>query len=122
MVDHAASGARRRAARQTLIGIGAVCLIVVVLTHVAERFDIFPAMGWGLPHSPGHYLDLASAILSCVLIPLGFALRLPPSLTGFRRSKRLRQAPDHPLDSPQPRRWPGPHSLPWEVIPMAVDA
>jgi hypothetical protein len=41
-----------------LIGIGAACLIVVVLTHVAERFNIFPAMGWGLPHSPGHYLDL----------------------------------------------------------------
>jgi hypothetical protein len=30
-----------------------------MLTHVAERFDLFPGMGWGLPNSPGHYLDLA---------------------------------------------------------------
>ena len=28
--------------------LGAVCLIIVVLTHVAESFEIFPAMGWGL--------------------------------------------------------------------------
>jgi hypothetical protein len=57
-----------------LIGIGAACLAVVILTHVAERFDIFPAMGWGLPHSPGHYVDLVSAILACVLITIGLAL------------------------------------------------
>jgi hypothetical protein len=37
-------------------------LIVVALTHVAEAFNIFPSMGWGLPDSPGHYLDLASAV------------------------------------------------------------
>jgi len=34
----------------------------VVLTHVAERFCILPGMGWGLPDSPGHYLDLISAM------------------------------------------------------------
>ena len=28
-------------------------------------------MGWGLPNSPGHYLDLLSAILAGVLNPLG---------------------------------------------------
>jgi hypothetical protein len=82
LANRTTSGARRRCARHRvtrlhgrwLIGIGAACLVVVVLTHVAERFDIFPAMGWGLPHSPGHYLDLAAAILGCVLIRLGFAL------------------------------------------------
>ena len=51
---------------------GAVCLVIVLLTHVAERFDLLPGMGWGLPRSPGHYLDLVSAILGCILLPLGF--------------------------------------------------
>jgi hypothetical protein len=53
--------------------IGTACLILVLLTHVAERFRILPAMGWGLPNSPGHYLDLVSAILAAMLLPLGFA-------------------------------------------------
>jgi len=52
--------------------LGAVCVIIVVLTHTAEAFQIFPAMGWGLPNSAGHYLDLASAILGCALLLLGF--------------------------------------------------
>lgn len=55
-----------------LLGLG--CLIVVVLTHVAEAFHIFPAMGWGQPRSVGHYTDLVSAILGCVLLPLGFLI------------------------------------------------
>ena len=52
--------------------LGAASLVMVVLTHVAEAFRIFPAMGWGLPNSAGHYLDLVSAILGCSLLPLGF--------------------------------------------------
>jgi hypothetical protein len=52
--------------------IGTACLVVVVLTHVAETLELFPEMGWGLPTSPGHYLDLVSAILGCTLLPLGF--------------------------------------------------
>jgi len=52
--------------------IGAGCLLVVVLTHVAETFKLFPIMGWGLPTSPGHYLDLISAVLGCTLLALGF--------------------------------------------------
>ena len=55
-----------------LLLFGSACLIVVVLTHVAEAFHILPAMGWGLPSSVGHYLDLASAILGCALLPLDF--------------------------------------------------
>ena len=51
---------------------GSACLVIVVLTHVAEAYHIFPAMGWGLPNSAGHHLDLASAILGCALVPLGF--------------------------------------------------
>ena len=52
--------------------IGAGCLLVVVLTHVAETFKLFPIMGWGLRTSSGHYLDLISAVLGCTLLPLGF--------------------------------------------------
>lgn len=55
-----------------LSGLG--CLIIVVLTHVAEAFHILPAMGWEQPKIVGHYADLASAILACVLLPLGFLI------------------------------------------------
>jgi hypothetical protein len=51
---------------------GLACLIIVVLTHVAEAFHLFPTMGWGQPTSAGHYVDLVSAILGCTLLPLGF--------------------------------------------------
>jgi hypothetical protein len=54
-----------------LLLLGSGFLILVVLTHVAESFHIFPAMGWGLPNSAGHYLDLVSAILGCTLLSLG---------------------------------------------------
>jgi hypothetical protein len=52
-----------------LLGIGS--LAIVGLTHIAERLEIFPGMGWGLPNSAGHYLDLASAILGFTLLPIG---------------------------------------------------
>jgi hypothetical protein len=51
--------------------LGLICLTVVVLTHVAERLELFPSMGWGQPDSIGHYLDLVSAILGCVLLAVG---------------------------------------------------
>jgi hypothetical protein len=51
---------------------GVACLIVVVLTHIAERLQLFPGMGWGQPDSIGHYLDLISAIVGGVLLLAGF--------------------------------------------------
>lgn len=54
---------------------GCVCLLIVVLTHVAERFHILPGMGWGLPNSPGHYLDLFSAIAGVGLLLAAYVLR-----------------------------------------------
>jgi hypothetical protein len=47
---------------------GSACLVVMILTHVAERLHILTGMGWGLPNSPGHYLDLAGAIAGVVLL------------------------------------------------------
>jgi hypothetical protein len=52
--------------------VGAGALVVVALTHVAEAVGLFPLMRWGAPDSPGHYLDLGSAVLGFVLLPIGY--------------------------------------------------
>jgi hypothetical protein len=60
--------------------IGAGGLTMSVLTHVCEGLQVFPSMGWGLPNSLGHYLDLGSAVLGVTLFPVGClwqALRKP---------------------------------------------
>jgi hypothetical protein len=64
---------RRPVAPMNRILIGAGLLVVVVLTHVAEAYKFMPWMGWGLPNSPGHYLDLVSAIGGVVCIASGVA-------------------------------------------------
>ncbi|HKT08777.1 MAG TPA: hypothetical protein VJR24_12830 [Gemmatimonadaceae bacterium] len=55
-------------------GLGALGLLGVVLIHVCEALRLFPRMGWGLPHSVGHYLDLVSAMLALTLVPSGLLL------------------------------------------------
>jgi len=52
--------------------LGAGCLVVVVLTHVAEALRLFPSMQWGSPTSVGHYLDLSSVVLGLTLLPVGY--------------------------------------------------
>jgi hypothetical protein len=54
-----------------LLVFGFGCLAVVVLTHIAEKLNLFPVMGWGLPDSPGHYLELISAVLGTALLIAG---------------------------------------------------
>jgi len=54
-----------------LLMVGAACLVVVLLTHLAEALQIFEFMGWGQPDSAGHYLDLISAVLGCTLLAAG---------------------------------------------------
>ena len=56
--------------------LGTACLLVVVLTHVAEAVHLFPFMHWGDEHSAGHYLDLSSVILGVTLFPLGLVFRV----------------------------------------------
>lgn len=58
-----------------LILAGCGCLLIVVLTHIAERLHVLPSMGWGLPDSPGHYLDLFSAVAGVALLLAAFVLR-----------------------------------------------
>jgi hypothetical protein len=55
-----------------LAAAGSLCWLVVVLTHIAERWHLWSGMGWGLPGSPGHYLDLISAISGAVLFFAAF--------------------------------------------------
>ena len=74
--------ARDRSAWRFVQLLGAFCLTIVVSTHVAESFDWLPCLGWGRPDSFGHYLDLCSAILGLILLPLGYAL------TRRRKSNR----------------------------------
>jgi hypothetical protein len=48
-----------------------------VLTNFSNSrvFHIFPSMGWGLPDSPGHYLDLVSAVFGLALLGAGLVVR-----------------------------------------------
>jgi len=65
---------KRRTVPSMLQLIGAVCLVLVVITHVAEALHLFPAMRWGEPDSLGHYLDLSSAVLGVTFVPIGYIL------------------------------------------------
>ena len=67
--------AREKTALACLQLIGAVFLAVMVFTHFAESFHLFPHMGWGLPYSAGHYIDLLSAWVGLALFGLGYFLR-----------------------------------------------
>jgi hypothetical protein len=64
---------RARLSRVLLLT-GSAFLLMVVLAHVAEHFKIMPSMGWGLPDSPGHYIDLFSAIAGVGLLLSGVAI------------------------------------------------
>jgi hypothetical protein len=65
---------RQRPAASLSVLVGPAGFVVMVATHIAEGRWL-PSMAWGQPHSAGHYLDLASAILGITLIPLGLLLR-----------------------------------------------
>jgi|SRR6185312_17284789 len=54
--------------------LGSAGLVIVSLTHVCEALHLFPIMGCGSERSPGHYLDLGSAVCGFTLLPLGYLL------------------------------------------------
>ena len=72
---------RRCSTATGLLLLSAACLIVVVLTHVAEALQVFTFMGWGQPDSAGHYLDLMSAVLGCTLLAAGMFAAVLDRLT-----------------------------------------
>jgi succinate dehydrogenase/fumarate reductase cytochrome b subunit len=67
---------QRKARGSMLQLLGATSLLVVVFTHICEALRLFPAMGWGAEHSPGHYLDLATAVFGLTLFPAGYLIRI----------------------------------------------
>lgn len=75
----------RNRARALLLQIGgACCLLVVVAAHVFEARQMFGFMGWGEPHSAGHYVDLSAAILGLTLIAAACMAQLRASRSGRR--------------------------------------
>lgn len=52
--------------------IGAGFLLVVIFAHASEALGLLPSMGWGKPDSIGHYIDLTSAVVGAILLPLGY--------------------------------------------------
>lgn len=68
--------ARRRRLVRFLFLAACGCLFVVALTHVVEWLRIFPVMGWGLPDSPGHYLDPVSAVSGIAFLVSAGVVRL----------------------------------------------
>jgi hypothetical protein len=83
---------RRKTFASFLQLLGAGCLIVVVGTHVAEALRLFPWMNWGFPHSVGHYVDLASAVLGVTLFPLGYLIYALRVATNMRQTAPHHQA------------------------------
>ena len=67
--------------------ISSALLAVMVCTHFAEAFHLIPQMGWGLPHSPGHCIDLVSAWGGVALFALGYLVRK----VARRRAKKADQ-------------------------------
>lgn len=66
---------RRFASIGTLLQvIGAAGMLGVAGAHLCERFRLLAGMGWGEPHSTGHYLDLVSAAVAVTLLPLGLVI------------------------------------------------
>jgi len=71
----AALFATRRDLASALLATGIGWFGVMALTHVFESFSILPAFGWGRPHSVGHFIDLAAALLGVVFVTAGFLVR-----------------------------------------------
>lgn len=64
----------RKAVYSLLQTLGSGCLLLVVLAHICEGLRLFAWMGFGLPYSVGHYVDLFAAVLGVTLFPTGYLL------------------------------------------------
>jgi hypothetical protein len=76
----------RRDLGAALLATGIGWFGVMALTHVFESFSILPGFGWGRPHSIGHLIDLAAALLGITFVTLGFLVhrRVAPSNNRWR--------------------------------------
>jgi succinate dehydrogenase/fumarate reductase cytochrome b subunit len=67
--------------------LGATFLVIVVLTHVCEALRLFPWMDWGAERSPGHYLDLSSAVLGLTLLSAAYVIRFITRVASDKRPR-----------------------------------
>lgn len=72
----------RRGLGSALQALGIGCFGVMALTHFFENFSILPKLGWGQPHSVGHFIDLVAALLGVILVTTSFALASRDSGSG----------------------------------------
>jgi uncharacterized membrane protein (UPF0136 family) len=63
---------RRKSFCALLQLLGTACLMVVLLSNVAEVFSLVPWMDWDLPNSIGHYVDFWGVVLGLTLFPVGY--------------------------------------------------
>lgn len=75
LIWHSLAQPNRRTSWSALQPLGATFFVIVVLTHICEALRLFPWMDWGAQHSPGHYLDLTSAVLGLTLLLAAYVLR-----------------------------------------------
>lgn len=76
LIWHSFAQRNRRTLWSALQLLGATFLVIVVLTHICEALRLFPWMDWGAQHSPGHYLDLSSAVLGLTLLLAAHVIRI----------------------------------------------
>ena len=76
----------RRDLGSILLALGIGSFGIMALTHVFESFSILPSFGWGQPHSIGHIIDLAAALLGVTFVGISFLLRrrVAPSNNRWR--------------------------------------
>lgn len=51
-----------------------MCVMIAVV-YLAKAVHLFPAMGWGMKDSAGHYTEFVSALLGLILFSVGYLLR-----------------------------------------------
>lgn len=73
---------RERETSSLLQLLGAASLVLVVLAHICEGLDLFPAMRWGEEQGAGHYIDVISAVLGLTLFPIGYLLHALKNKVG----------------------------------------
>ena len=77
----------RRDLGSALLATGIGWFGVMALTHFFGSFSILPAFGWGRPHSVGHLIDMAAAVLGVTFVTLGFLIH-----------RRMTASSDRPRD------------------------
>jgi hypothetical protein len=66
----------RQGLGRLLVSLGAASLGIAAMAHLCGALQLFPAMGWDQPRTPGHYLHLDSLLAGVALLTAGFCSAL----------------------------------------------